>query len=409
MASNPTSPPGGAAVLPGYAELLAEARERTLALVEPLGRHDLERQHSPLLSPLVWDLGHIAAFEDLWVCERTALEPLRPELADVYDATLTPRARRSAIPLLRAGEVHDYMDAVRERTLGVLDEIGELHLEMLVQHESQHGETMLQALKLAEPGVYAPARRPLPAARAAAGGMVRIEAGPFRMGDAGAGFAYDNERPSHEVHLEAFEIDRVPVTNGDFRAFIEDGGYARRELWSDAGWAWRGAEGAERPLYWGAEGTLRDFERTVAVDPALPVMHVCAHEADAFARWRGCRLPTEAEWEKAAAGARPGNVDQLGFGPAAAGAYPECASEHGVSGLLGDTWEWTASSFRGYPGFRAFPYPEYSEIFFGDGYRVLRGAAWATRPRVARITFRNWDHPQRRQIFAGFRCAREAT
>ena len=409
MTTTGTSPPGGAVGLPEYADLLEEARERTFALVAPLSAEDLHRQHTPLLSPLVWDLGHIAAFEDLWVCRQTGRDLLRPELADVYDAALTPRAERSTIPFLRDPEVRDYMAAVRERTLACLDEVGAFHLEMLLQHEHQHNETMLQLLKLVVPGGYVPERRSVSAPSGVEGDMVLIEAGPFAMGDAGEGFAYDNERPRHEVHVDAFEIDRLPVTNGDFRAFIEDDGYARPELWSDEGWAWRVREAVERPLYWNEDGTVRDFERVEPPDPDLPVMHVSWYEADAFARWRGARLPTEAEWEKAAAGAGQGNLDHLAFGPAPVGSHPEAASDHGLLGLIGDAWEWTSTHFHGYPGFQAYPYPEYSEVFFGTDYRVLRGGSWATRPRVARLTFRNWDYPQRRQIFAGFRCAKGAT
>ena len=256
--------------------------------------------------------------------------------------------------------------------------------------------------------------------------MVRVPAGPFPMGAPGAGFAYDNERPRHDVHVAAFEIDITPVTNGDYLDFVDDGGYGRRDLWSDAGWAWRREARAERPLYWGADRRERRFDRSDPIDPLLPVMHVSWFEADAFARWAGKRLPTEAEWEKAAAwgpgavaprrfpwGDEPpteehANLDQLAFGPVAAGALPAGASAYGVLGLIGDAWEWTASDFSPYPGFRAHPYREYSEVFFGGGSKVLRGGSWATRPSVARNTFRNWDLPQRRQIFCGFRCARDA-
>jgi gamma-glutamyl hercynylcysteine S-oxide synthase len=296
---------------------------------------------------------------------------------------------------------------------------------MVLQHEHQHNETMLQCIQLSERGLYS-----LPPEEAvdalAPGGMARIPAGAFPMGDAGSGFAYDNERPRHEVDLPAFEIDRSPVTNGDYLRFVTDSGYERRELWTDEGWAWRGEAQATRPLFWTDDGRERRFDRTGPIDRVLPVMHVSWFEADAYARWAGKRLPTEAEWEKAAAwgpgfttprrypwGDEPptaerANLDQLAFGPLPVGALPAGASAYGVLGLIGDAWEWTASDFGGYPGFRAHPYREYSEVFFGGGFKALRGGSWATRPSVARNTFRNWDFPQRRQIFAGFRCARDA-
>ncbi len=418
-----------------YRAALAEARERTLALVEPVSPGDLDRVHSPLMSPLVWDLGHIAAFEDLWLCQRAGgLAPLRPELAEVYNAAQTPRAGRGDIPYLRRDDALAFMHAVRERALAVLERVdlspaadrlnaNAFVWEMLAQHEHQHNETMLQTLQLAESGVYAPERR-------AASGITRdgppslpVPAGSFLMGDPGEGFAYDNERPRHERELRGYSIDRTPVTNGAFARFIEDGGYRRREVWRHDGWAWKEAEGVEAPLYWTADGRERRFDRVDPIDPDMPVMHVSWFEADAYARWAGKRLPTEAEWEKAAcwdAGegrsrrypwgdeaptpARA-NLDQLAFGPAPVGALSG-ETPAGVASMMGDCWEWTASHLVGYPGFTAFPYSEYSELFFGLEYRVLRGGSWATRPSLARNTFRNWDLPQRRQIFAGFRCVR---
>jgi gamma-glutamyl hercynylcysteine S-oxide synthase len=418
--------PAAALLSADVRELLSDARRRTLALVESVSDEDLNRVHDPLMSPLVWDLGHIAAFEDLWLAQRTgALAPLRPELADVYDAAETPRAERGEVPYLRRAEALEYMEETRARSLEVLDQVARVGpvWEMVVQHEHQHNETMLQTLQLAERGVYSPERHPLPGGEGAAGGTVRIDAGPFPLGEPNAEFAYDNERPQHMVHVPAFEIDRTPVTNGAYREFVEEGGYRRSDLWTDEGWAWREENAIERPLYWTGDGRLRSFDREEPLDPDLPVMHVSWYEADAYARWRGARLPTEAEWEKAASwddaagekrrlpwGDEPpdeslANVDQLGFGPAPAGAYPDGASPYGVLGMTGDCWEWTASDFGGYPGFRAWPYREYSEVFFGGSYKVLRGGSWATRPSVARATFRNWDLPQRRQLFAGFRCA----
>jgi iron(II)-dependent oxidoreductase len=357
---------------------------------------DLDRQHHPLMSPLVWDLGHIAAFEDLWICLETGLDVLRPDLADVYDATETPRPKRGDLPYLRRGEAIEYMDAVRRRALANLGDVSPLVAEMLIQHEHQHNETMLQTLQLAEPGVFAPKRSPQRGA--AASGSIVVEAGSREIGFAGEDFAYDNERPRHAVRLGAYRIDRAPVTNAQYLEFVEDGGYERRELWSEDGWESREREGWDRPLYWTADGQERRFDVVEPLAGELPVMHVSAFEADAYARWRGARLPTEAEWEHAATLFEPerGALDQLDFGPGPAGPF------------VGDCWEWTASEFGGYPGFEAYPYAEYSEIFFGHGYRVLRGGSWATRPSVARVTFRNWDHPQRRQIFAGFRCAEDA-
>jgi iron(II)-dependent oxidoreductase len=384
-----TLPRGGAEPLAErFSGGLAEARERTLQLIDEVSDQDLDRVHSALMSPLVWDLGHIAAFEDLWLCQRGAgLEPLRPDLMVVYDASETPRAERGDIPYLRRADALDYMRQVRERALEVLaradlsPEGDRLNAngfvwEMLIQHEHQHNETMLQTLALAEQGVYSP----VPGASGLGLGgegsaWLEVPGGTFEMGQDGTGFAYDNERPRHRVDVPEFRIMSRPVSNGEYARFVAE-------------------TGAERPLYWTADGHERRFDRVEPIDPALPVMHVSWFEADAYARWAGLRLPTEAEWEKAAGLVEPlrGNLDQLDFGPSASGAF------------VGDCWEWTASDFAGYPGFRAFPYPEYSEVFFGPTYKVLRGASWATRPSVARTTFRNWDYPERRQIFAGFRC-----
>jgi iron(II)-dependent oxidoreductase len=388
--------PAHTAPLGGVAPLLEAARERTLALVASVAEHDLDRVHDPLMSPLAWDLGHIAAFEDLWLAVRGAgLEPLRPELMLVYDADETPRAYRGDLPYLRAREVFDYLAAVRERSLPVVHDTPELHAELVLQHECQHNETMLQTLQLAAPGVYLPER--LPVAGAARAGFLRVDAGRFTLGADSSAFAYDNELPAWEVHVDGFEIDAAPVTNAEYARFICDGGYRRRHLWSSEGWRWRVTERVRRPLYWTEDGGVRRFDQVVAREPDLPVMHVSWFEADAYARWAGKRLPTEVEWEKAAKlhGGELGNLDVVGFGPGPAGPF------------VGDCWEWTAGRFAGYPGFRAHPYREYSEVFFGGDYRVLRGGSWAGSRRVARASFRNWDHPQRRQIFAGFRCARD--
>ncbi|HWN73819.1 MAG TPA: SUMF1/EgtB/PvdO family nonheme iron enzyme [Solirubrobacterales bacterium] len=360
------------------AEALSEARERTLALVEPLDDGQLNRVYSPILSPLAWDLGHIANFEELWLVQTIGgREPLHGELGRFYDAIENPRKVRGELPILRDEELRSYMADVRKRTLDVLEgvEIGPdaedpllrdgFVYEMLLAHELQHNETMLQLLQVVEG--YEPVRAefsPAPEPAPDSPEEVAIEGGEYEVGAPARGFAYDNERPRHAVELRPFAIDRTPVSNGAYISYME-------------------ATGAEPPLYWEREGdgwvdTSRG--RRAPIDPAAPVIHVSWDQADGFARWAGKRLPTEFEWEAARR-----QLDGLGHG-----------------------WEWTSSDFLSYPGFEAFPYREYSEVFFGDEYKVLRGSSWATHARVARPTFRNWDLPQRRQIFAGLRCARDA-
>ncbi|HTU28196.1 MAG TPA: ergothioneine biosynthesis protein EgtB [Solirubrobacteraceae bacterium] len=414
---------------------LTEARIRTLALIAELSDEDLEQVHSTLMSPLVWDLGHIAAFEDLWIVHRYGGRPLlRADLAETYDAFETPRAQRGDLAHLGPADAREYMAEVRSRAEEVLAQLGPgdgTIPELIVRHEHQHNETMLQTMQLAHLRGFEPSLQDtLTAASPVPTGLELIEvpAGSCEIGAPAAGFAYDNERPRHRVELPAFRIGRFPVTNGDWRAWIEDGGYRRREPWSAEGWGWREHEQIDRPASWTADLTHEwRLGRCEPLDPARPVVHVSYHEAEAFAADHGLRLPSEFEWEKAASwdpasgsmlprpwGADPlrlgthANLDQLSGGTARVGSLPRSASPVGCEQMLGDVWEWTSTVFDRYPGFTAYPYPEYSEVFFGEGYRVLRGGSWATRSRVATVPFRNWDFPQRRQIFAGLRLAADA-
>jgi iron(II)-dependent oxidoreductase len=386
-------------------DALAQTRASTLALVAHLDDGALERVHSPLMSPLVWDLGHIAAFEDLWLAHRYDDAPLlRPELARVYDAFETPRADRGELPYLRRPDALAYLASVRERTLdaiarrGVGD--GVLH-ELVVRHELQHTETMLQTMQLAHlPAPHERVQRPsaLRSAEPPASGLelVEVPAGPCTIGAGPEGFAYDNERPRHARELPAFRIGRTPITNATFLTFVEGGGYERREWWSDEAWAWKQEYDVERPAGWTADGREWRMDRCEPLDPHRSVVHVSWFEADAFARAHAVRLPTEAEWEKAATWDQ--QTDSARRRP----------RDEAPIDAIGDVWEWTASRFDGYPGFVATPYREYSEVFFGGDYRVLRGGSRATSSRVTTPTFRNWDHPQRRQIFAGLRIAKDA-
>ncbi len=400
-------------------------RTRTLELMAPLDAEGLGRQVDPILSPPIWDLAHIAAQEELWLVRTlTGRDSIHPEFEAIYNAVETPRSERGAMDLLEFDECVKYLDAVREQAFEVLEQAdlspgGEeltaegYVFEMMAEHEAQHTETLLQALKMMEPGDYVPAnRRELPARQVDIAGRVEIPGGEFEMGAPEGGFVYDCERPQHTVSLDAFWMSRHPVTIGEYLDFMADGGYSRRELWDPDGWQWATEANVQAPMYWEPDGdgwAVREFERTAAPDPEQPVCHVSWYEADACARWAGGRLPTEAEWERAAQAAtdlRPhANLDQLAFRTAPCGAYPDSETSAGCLQMFGDAWEWTSSTFSGYPGFRHFPYPEYSEIFFDGPYRSLRGGGWATQPHAVRTTFRNWDRPLRRQIFSGLRMA----
>jgi iron(II)-dependent oxidoreductase len=423
---------------------LEAARARTLALTDCLDDAGLTAQHSPLMSPLVWDLAHIGNQEEIWLVRTAGGRPaLRPDLDPLYDAFRHPRATRPALPLLSPEQARAFVAEVRDQAFDVLAGTpltgDRLHAHgfvfgMLAQHEQQHDETMLATHQLRQgaPVLDAPAPPPAPADSAALPREVLVPAGPFSMGTATDPWALDNERPAHTVELGSFLLDTTPVSNAAYLEFVEDGGYDDPRWWSPQGWEHRQREQLDAPLFWQRDEDRdgawlrRRFGRTEPLRVDQPVVHVCWYEADAYARWAGRRLPTEAEWEKAArydpatgrslrhpwgdtdAHAEHANLGQRHLEPAPVGSYPDGAAPCGARQLLGDVWEWTSTDFAGYPGFAAFPYREYSEVFFGGDYKVLRGGSFGTDPVACRSTFRNWDYPIRRQIFAGFRTARDA-
>jgi iron(II)-dependent oxidoreductase len=424
------------------ARALEDGRRWTHRLLDPLDDDALHRQYDPIMSPLVWELGHVGNYEELWLLRTLGERQFAdPQLDRVYDAFDNPRWTRADLPLLPRADATEYLADVRA---GVLRHLAALDLDphepllaggfvyaLVIQHEAQHQETMLQALDLpAATAPYAPAARrrvhpePRPVDDAE---RVAVPGGPCTIGTDDRAVAYDNERPRHTVEVAAFAIDRFPVTTRRYAAFVAAGGYDRCELWSERGWAWREQTGQRAPQGWLPDGDggwrVRRLRHVRPLDPREPVEHVSYWEAEAFARWAGGRLPSEAEWEKAATwdpaarrarrfpwgdgppGPHLANLDRGRWGPAPVGSYPAGASAYGVEQLVGDCYEWTSSGFEPYPGYATFPYSEYSEVFFGGDYLVLRGASWASRPAVARATFRNWDHPYRRQIFAGIRLA----
>lgn len=422
---------------------LGQSRARLLSVASSLSEAQLRAQHDPLMSPILWDLGHIANFEEQWTdaaAGRAASQPRRERDAR-FDAIRHPRASRVELKLPTFAEARTELAAVREQTEALLaqtdgkgkDPLLARHylFRMLAQHEAQHTETILQAIGLIrheEPFGERPPAEPQTATIPDASAMIEIPAGLRTIGSDDRSRAYDNERPRHEIELSGFRIARHPVTNDAFRGFVEDGGYDRAEFWSEAGNRWRLASGCRAPMRWfRAGGTWWEdhYGQRDPLAPLQPVVQICFFEAEAFARWCGKRLPTEFEWEVAAA-AQPAttemrtwpwgerepdaslaDLDSPALRPAEIGSFPQGRSAFGCEQMIGSVWEWTSSEFLPWPGFRPFPYAEYSEAHFGQGFRVLRGGSWATQRVAIRNTFRNWDLPQRRQLMAGLRLAED--
>lgn len=401
---------------------MQDCRDSTLSLFESVSRETLCAQAHPDFSPIGWHLGHIGYTEALWILDHLAGNPPQSrEYCRLFAADGLPKIERGNLPGLE--EMDTYLATIRQRVFEYLEgaplEEQERFWWWLLQHECQHAETIALVLAL-----HQRRRRGSGDLKSRAGGaetfcrpevyeMVRIPAGSFQMGsDAIA--AQDNERPTHTLHLETYWIDRYPVTCAQYRRFMEAGGYRKPHWWSSEGWQWLDSNPVNHPLYWSEDA---DWDNH-------PVCGVNYYEAEAYARFVDKRLPTEAEWEKAARwNPTTGQTHPYPWGDAPPStnrcnhnglvghttpvdAYPLGGSASGCADLLGNVWEWTASWFKGYPGFTSYPYRGYSEVYFDGQHRVLRGGSWVTRPYALRSTFRNWYHPHVRQIFAGFRCAR---
>ncbi|ORJ53144.1 ergothioneine biosynthesis protein EgtB [Mycobacterium simiae] len=419
------------------ADDLERARTRTLRLVD-FDDDELHRQYHPLMSPLVWDLAHIGQQEELWLLRGG--DPARPGMLDpavegLYDAFVHPRASRVDLPLLSPEQARSYCRTVRSAALDALDALPDnpagdraaFTYGMIVSHEHQHDETMLQALNLrtGSPLLRDPVSLP-PGRAGLAGTSVLVPGGPFVLGVNASSepFSLDNERPAHVVDVPSFRIGRVPVTNGEWQQFMDDDGYRDPRWWSARGWEYRSSAGLAAPQFWGPDGRTRTrFGYIEDIPPDEPVQHVTYFEAEAYAAWAGARLPSEIEWEKACAwdpatetrrrypwgshepSSELANLGGTALRPAPVGAYPAGASAYGVEQMLGDVWEWTSSPLRPWPGFAPMIYERYSQPFFDGDYRVLRGGSWAVEAAILRPSFRNWDHPIRRQIFSGVRLA----
>ncbi len=433
-----THPSTSASELAAWAR---DARERTLALVSNLSDEQLMGPRLAIVNPLRWETGHVAWFQCYWALRHAYGESaIRADEDRLYDSFKVQHDTRWDLPLPSWIKTLDYAREVLDRVLTRLRQREpnpqETYFHRLaVFHEDMHGEAFTYTRQTLS---YPPPPVSLGAAPAESGplaGDAQIPGGHFALGAApDASFVFDNEKWAHPVTVAPFRIARAAVTNAEFAAFVDDRGYQRRELWSEPGWSWRRNVAAEHPVYWRLDAgkwSRRSYQRWVPLEPNHPVIHVNWYEADAFCRWAGRRLPTEAEWEIAAAaepsddghglsprkrrypwGDEPwtpehANLDGVLGGGADVAAYSAGDSAFGCRQMFGNVWEWTATTFQPYPGFVIDPYKEYSQPWFDGRHTVLRGGCWATRARLLRNTWRNFYPADRRDVLAGFRtCAR---
>jgi iron(II)-dependent oxidoreductase len=430
------SPPAAEALVAA----LLDARRTELELIEGLDERQMLGTRAHFIEPPIWELGHVGWFQEYWIHRHLDGRPeLRPGADGIYDSFHVPYTQRWAHRYPSRKETLDYIGEILRRAAGRLDgrppsREDAYFYTLAALHEDMHAENLTlirQTLGYPRPALslYAPAAAAPPVDPGYRPRDVELPGGLFLLGaDPGEPFVFDNEKWAHPVPVAPFRIASTPVTNQEFQAFVEDGGYGRRELWGRRGWDWRRRERAEQPLFWqrGADGRWweRRFATLVPLEPWHPVVHVNWYEAEAYCRWAGRRLPTEAEWEMAATlepatgrkrrfpwGDGPptpetASLDYRAGGTVDVRALPAGDSPAGCRQMIGNVWEWVADTFQPYPGFVCDPYQEYSRPYFGEK-KVLRGGAWTTRSRLIRSTWRNFYKRHRRNVFAGFRtCAR---
>ena len=417
-----------------------DARKRTLEITDDLTDAQMRVPLLAILNPFLWEIGHVAWFQERWLLRhQPGAPPKESSLDSLYDSSAVGHGTRWELALPSRAGTREYLDDVQRCVLERLrsEELGEelaYFAQLAVFHEDMHGEAFLytrQTLAYPPPAALVPSQQP---PGASVEGDAEIPGGEFLLGaPKGSPFVFDNEQWAHPVVVEPFAISRTAVTQGEFVRFVEDGGYRRRELWSPEGWEWRAGVGADRPVYFdrdsGGRWQRRHYDRRLPLEPDRPVIHVNGFEAEAYCHWAGRRLPTETEWEVAAAaepsaggatlsrtkrlypwGAEPpdatrANLDARVVDTVDVGALAAGDSAFGCRQMIGNVWEWTASAFGPYPGFEPGPYRDYSVPWFGT-HRVLRGGAWSTRARMVRNTWRSYYTPDRRDVFAGFRTCR---
>ena len=429
------------------AELMVDAHEKSLAAVNDLTDEQMLVPQLDIVNPLLWEIGHLAWFGERWILRHLrGEEPFLKQTDSLYDSMAVAHDTRWDLPLPSREETLRYMQQVLDRVVELVrpkkrpGEEETYFYQMVAYHEYMHAEAFThtrQTLGFPPPRLFAD-REGAGSAEAGGGllaGDAVVPGGSYMLGGKpDMPFVFDNEKWAHAVEVAPFRIARAAVTNAEFAGFVDDGGYRRRELWTDEGWAWREKEKAEHPVYWKKTSDgwqRRHFDRLVRLEEDHPVIHVNWHEAGAYCKWADRRLPTEAEWELAAsAEPAPGgkgfterkrmypwgdeppaadraSLDSRTMGCIDAGALPAGDSAFGCRQMIGNVWEWTSSTFGPFPGFVPDPYKDYSQPWF-ETRKVLRGGAWATRVRMIRNTWRNFFTPDRRDIFAGFRtCAKD--
>ena len=424
------------------AEQMKAARADTLRLFDMVDETHLHDSPGFGFRPIIWHLAHIGVFEAYWLIQKMQGMSAPDERYErIFDPINTPREESKNLPT--RAEMEAFLARVRERVLDYLNQASfdtndqllrdAYVFRLVLEHEYQHQETLTYLLQMLAPSLKSRIiLEPDPYDNASLTSispirdMVIVDAGPFVMGSVWNSFAYDNEYPAHTIDLAAFKIDRLLTTNDEYRHFVNEGGYDTREWWSDEGWEWRKRESWTNPLYWISKDRgwhMQTMFDEKVWEPEHPVTGVSWYEAEAYARFMRKRLPTEAEWEKAASwdairnrkrrfawGDEEPNPSLCNFherfgGTTAVGSFPDGASGYGVLDMTGNVWEWTNDSFAGYPGFKYFPYPEYSETWFDGDHRVLKGGSWTTRAPLLRTSFRNFFRRHFRIGFAGIRLA----
>lgn len=418
--------------------MFRRTRERTLELVRTLEKDDFVVQTAPFMSPPKWHIGHVSwIYEAIMSKLDAGYEFYSAEFSEYLNSYYRQfgvphdKGLRGIVSRPTTEQIFEYFGIISGR----VEEFIRAHqmdgdetrlITMGFHHECQHQELLVYDLQHLLADQYRPARRnPAPRGDGAQFGSMRIPGGIYAMGYGGSGYCYDIELPEHKVYLEEYAIDILPVTNEQFLEFIEDGGYGTYRHWLSDGWEKVKENGWKAPMYWeevNGKWYVRDFGGVRRINLDEPVCHVSFYEADAYCKWAGRRLPTEAEWEKAACWNEEKQVkteypwgdglptpdrcnllESYVWGCSEAGSYEDGASHYGCRQMIGDVWEWTSSEFTGYPGFES-GFDEYNDKWF-TGQKVLRGGSFGTPAESIRASYRNFFRLDERWLISGFRCA----